>query len=490
MSDLAARVHGLLDEVTAAVAPVGRTADVDAIRRRVDEPLRVAIAGRVKAGKSTLLNALVGERLAPTDAGECTRIVTWYREGLSYEVGALLQDGSWRPLRFGRDEGALQIELEGLAVGDVDRLDVAWPAVALRDMTLVDTPGLGSVDDTTSSRTRDFFAVEDTSTAAADAVVYLMRHLHRDDAAFLEAFTDGSVAGASPVNAVAVLSRADEIGVGRLDAMESAQRIAARLVRDERLHALCSAVVPVAGLVAETAASLRESELSLLRELATEPVEVLRAMLLSPDRFCDPAVSSVAPELRRELVTRLGMFGLRWALTELRAGRVVTSADLSRSLTEVSGIGALRRLLREHFAGRAAALKARSALSSLRALGRDVSAADPAAGATIEAAVERAELSWPELADLRLAHLVLSGAARLSAQQAEEALRVIGTGPATHRVGLTDGVSPDVLRAALVEGVERWRTAAASPLADPVTVEACELIARAYESLHAASAAH
>ena len=40
---------------------------------RFDEPLRVAIAGKVKAGKSTLLNALVGEAIAPTDAGECTR---------------------------------------------------------------------------------------------------------------------------------------------------------------------------------------------------------------------------------------------------------------------------------------------------------------------------------------------------------------------------------------------------------------------------------
>ena len=52
-----------------------------ALRDRLDEPLRVAVAGRVKAGKSTLLNALVGERLAPTDAGECTRVVTWYQDG-------------------------------------------------------------------------------------------------------------------------------------------------------------------------------------------------------------------------------------------------------------------------------------------------------------------------------------------------------------------------------------------------------------------------
>ena len=60
--------------------------------RRLDEPLRVAIAGRVKAGKSTLLNALVGERLAATDAGECTRIVTWYRNALGYRVVAELAE--------------------------------------------------------------------------------------------------------------------------------------------------------------------------------------------------------------------------------------------------------------------------------------------------------------------------------------------------------------------------------------------------------------
>ena len=46
-----------------------------------------------------------------------------------------------------------------------------------------------------------------------------MRHLHATDVRFLESFFDQGVAKATPINTIAVLSRADEIGVGRLDAL-------------------------------------------------------------------------------------------------------------------------------------------------------------------------------------------------------------------------------------------------------------------------------
>src|SRR5256885_2952363 len=64
------------------------------VRRRLSEPLRVAIAGRLKSGKSTLVNALIGRRVAPTEVGEGTRIVTQFRYGTADRVDVGRRAGS------------------------------------------------------------------------------------------------------------------------------------------------------------------------------------------------------------------------------------------------------------------------------------------------------------------------------------------------------------------------------------------------------------
>ena len=81
MSGLATAVRTVLDEAAALYADTVELPGLLAARTQLDGPLRVAFAGRLKAGKSTLLNALVGEGLAATDATECTRVVTWYVSG-------------------------------------------------------------------------------------------------------------------------------------------------------------------------------------------------------------------------------------------------------------------------------------------------------------------------------------------------------------------------------------------------------------------------
>ncbi len=459
--------------------------DVAELRSRLHEPLRVAIAGRVKAGKSTLLNALVGERLAPTDTGECTRIVTWYREAIGYGVSAHLTDETEVELRFRRSDGELSVELDELAPAAIERLEVRWPSTRLNRMTLVDTPGLEGMDEQSAERTLRFLGLEDEGRSDVDAVVYLMRHMHHRDAEFLEAFMDRSLSRPSPVNAIAVLSRADEIGGGRLDSLDSAQAIAGRYAEDERVRTLCSTVVPVAGLIAETGATLTENETASLQVLLTMPATELASMLLSVDRFCDGAVSPLPSQARRDLLARFGLFGIRYCLTEMQAGRVETAADLSNSLVAASGIRAVSALLDEHFASRARVLKARSVLIGLKDIAARLSDHDADAARALATSVEELETSAHELAELRLWHLVVSGAVELEEEERAEVQRVTAEGDPPTRMGLDAETDSAVLLDSARERVDHWRNRGSHPLTNRDLQEVCETLARSYEGIYA-----
>ncbi|HEY7524585.1 MAG TPA: GTPase [Candidatus Limnocylindrales bacterium] len=454
--------------------------------QRMDEPLRVAIAGRTKAGKSTLLNALVGERLAATDAGECTRIVTWYRRAPGYSVSARLTAGQERELAFRRAEGVLDIDLGGLDWREVERIEVGWPSERLAPMTLIDTPGLSSADDEVSARTGRALLDDDLAgPGRADAVIYLMRHLHRHDAQFLEAFVDRSLAHASPINSIVVLSRADEIGAGRPDALDSARSVAARYAGDRRIRELAPSVLPVAGLIAETGATLRESQFAALRELAALDDDARDRLLRSVDRFRDPERNPLTPELRQELLDRLGLFGVRTAVAAVASGRAATATALSRTLLELSGIGDLQRTLAHQFSGRAAVLKARSALAALRGVVGELRRRAAPGSLELETDLERLESGSRELAELRLLHLVMAGLVDVTPEERLEIERLAGSGSARERLGADAGAPLPAVRRVAIEGIERWRRRAANPLADRQVIEAAEIIIRAYERLHA-----
>jgi hypothetical protein len=481
------QVLALLDSLVSRTAGSAYANQVTSIRERLAGPLRVAIAGRVKAGKSTLLNALVGERLAPTDAGECTRIVSWYRRGQSYQVLAHLTDGQERPIPFQRGESALQLQLSGLTEREIASLDIRWPASTLEQLTLIDTPGLASLNDENSRRTREFLEVDPDHASDADAVIYLMRHAHRSDVDFLEAFMDRSVTAASPVNAVGVLSRADEIGAGRLDAMESATRIALRYRNDETIRELCATVVPLAGLLAETGLTMREDEAGALRTLAGADPQQLDAMLLSADHFCDLHASDLTVEIRRSLVDRLGMYGIRLSIQEIRDNGLTTAATLAPRLVQRSGLNELRTVIAQHFLPRARTLQSRGALVALRTLAREMRSGNPELAESIDHEAERIEASAVEFARLRAAHLVTSGAAQLRDGEREELDRLFLAGSPAAALGV-DGAGPDALQKAALTAIEKWRALAGDPFASQSRREVCETAARTSEAIYAATA--
>ncbi len=479
---LMAQTNELLDLACREFDDPDAVADLNAIRARLDEPLRVAIAGKVKAGKSTLLNALVGELLAPTDTGECTKVVTWYRDGHSYQVMLHPADGSDpQQVRFRRDEGAIEIDLGSRNANDVDRLEVTWPSEGLRILTLIDTPGVDSLTDGVATRAFEFLDPDDADTPA-DAVLYLMKHIHASDLRLLEAFHDDAVSTPNPVNAVAVLSRADEIGAGSHDSMVSAGRVARRLGDDPRLRRLVQMIVPVAGLIAETGKTMSERE---YRQLAALSASVdLDGVLLSADRFIDAPPETPLTSIEREaLLGRFGLFGVRVASTMIRDGEVSSSQMLADRLVDLSGLTELRQVLETLFVSRADVLKARSALLAVERL---CLAAPATSGAErVLAELERVMAGAHPFNEMVTLAAIRSGWVVGPAPKLAELERILGSSgsaPAV-RLGLETSATSESIRSTALDELARWQRLAENPLTAHDMATATRVAIRSLEGI-------
>jgi len=448
---------------------------------RLAEPVRIAVAGMVKAGKSTLLNAIIGEEIAPTDTGECTRIVTWYRYGHTPRITLHPMAGEPHTLPLKRVDGRLVFVLDGVRAEEVERLDVEWPSPALQAMTLIDTPGIASVSQDVSARSLTFLTPEDTP-SEADAVIYLMRHMHAVDLRFLESFRDTAAGRSGTVNAIAVLSRADEVGAGRIDSLLSAGAIADRYSRDPNLRKLALGVVPVAGLLAQSARTLRQPDFEALRLLAILDRAARERMLLSADRFrrsTEP--EGLTEEARESLLERYGLFGIRLAVVLIRNG-FAEPTPLAHELARRSGLGLLVEALDRQFQARAEALKARTALVAVE----NLLETRPRQGTEhLAASLERLQANAHEFRELRLLSALRTTGLDLSAALAAEAEQLIGgQGAAAHlRLGLEPGSGPEALAAEARRRLVRWRAVAESPLTARASLEACRVVIRSCEGV-------
>jgi hypothetical protein len=503
---IAERTRTVLDRALAVYAQDPAAAAVlRAHRDRLDGPLRVALAGTLKAGKSTLLNALVGEQIAPTGTAECTRVVTTYRDAPAARITAEHRDGTPdRELPVVHRRGALVIDLAGTPVERLRGLRVDWPSASLRAVTLVDTPGADSTRPGIAGRARAFLSAGDPAAPAegadvatvldaapddgADVVLHLVRHLHGADVAFAETVGERAARGIGPAGTVAVLSRADEIGGGRLDALVTAAQVARRYRADPGLRRHCRTVVPVAGLLAETARTLRGSEFAAVRDLAAGAREDVEDVLLSADRFLEAPERLVAGDhrTRRALLDRFGVHGLRLATTLVRRG-ATDSAGLAAELVRRSGLEELRAVVGTQLIAHGDVFRARAALGALSRVLRAVPAprAGGEAGAgELAGAVERVLTGAHEFVE-QDALVALHTAGLGGRGDAEEARRLLGgDGPGvTARLGVpADAPAADV-RGVALDALARWRRAGEDPRAERARTDVARVVVRSVEGI-------
>jgi hypothetical protein len=297
---------------------------------------------------------------------------------------------------------------------------------------------------------------------------------------FLESFRDTAAGASQTVNAVAVLSRADEIGSGRIDSMLSAGKVARRYEKDGDLASLSLGVVPVAGLLAESARTLREDEFAAFRELGNLPRADRERLMVSADRFVRPTeLTSLSVETRRLLLGRFGIFGVRLASALIRGG-AADSTELSERLVQQSGLNDLQQFVRLQFRTRAGVLKVRGVLDALQRLIRE----KPRPGTdALVGGIERIYAGAHTLRELSLLSRARGEGLPLSAGDAEAAERIIGgegtSAPA--RLGLPDTATSAELRERVESLIAQWRALGQSPLAERATVEVTRIFIRSLE---------
>ena len=135
------------------------------IRKRKKDPFTVVVIGDFKRGKSTFINALLGEEVAPTDV--TTETVTLNRICYGASKNEAILSGS-RRLHLS-DQELKREELEKMIerIGEpVQTLELRRPYERLKNMTIIDTPGIGDA-------LYDFSDLVEECLIQADAVVYI-----------------------------------------------------------------------------------------------------------------------------------------------------------------------------------------------------------------------------------------------------------------------------------------------------------------------------
>jgi hypothetical protein len=429
--DLASEVATLLAEFAADRELAGLRPHLTAHLERLGERLRVAVIGEVNAGKSTLVNALVGKDVAETSGGELTYVNWWFRAGTPERM------------RLRRPDGQHDVVAIGTCLGDLDLghpapVEIFLDSTLLADLTVIDTPGLYSLRHDNSERTRRLLDQgRDQSVKAAreaDALLYLTASdlPGARDQATLSRFTAmfGTVRVA-PTNALMLLSRAERRADRSVteDPLVQVDALARRYRAD--LFSYVWDIAPVSALAAALARTGRIDD-GIAREVRAlaaataagpgvgEPSPLRRRLLLSDDYLRSGLDGRGMSGLLALCDRGLGCYEMRAMLAAADRDEA-TAARLAGALEAASGLQAVEDLIRRTFADRGGIILADAALADIERRSYTLRPALPRRAASrVRARCEALRTARPELQDLVDARTAVDPAVRLEPEERSE----------------------------------------------------------------------
>lgn len=165
--DLKSRLNELRNALSAEPAFSVPQGYLDKILASLDQPLRVMVMGEFSTGKSSFINALLGQKVAEVDSEPTTAVITVFSYGAP-GITVHYQDGTTKEIRA-EEFQKFTSTLSGSdrfrsSVRYVDR-HVEHPL--LRKLTLIDSPGLNDTNAARVKTTQEFLS-------EAEAVLWMV----------------------------------------------------------------------------------------------------------------------------------------------------------------------------------------------------------------------------------------------------------------------------------------------------------------------------
>jgi small GTP-binding protein len=131
----------------------------------LDRPLLVTVMGEFNSGKSTFVNALIGEEVAPMGITPTTATINVLKYGAERKGRVVYHDDEVREVEWA-DVPKLLKGLDAAEAARIRVVEVLYPLETLQRVNVVDTPGLNSIHPEHEATARKFIA-------EADAVLWL-----------------------------------------------------------------------------------------------------------------------------------------------------------------------------------------------------------------------------------------------------------------------------------------------------------------------------
>ena len=481
-------------------------------REGLREPMRVAVVGKIKAGKSTAMNALLGEALVAVGTVEATFNINWLKYGEEPSLRVNFKDDRPPETRSSAELTELTKRSEDPAnikfLQSIKYIEVFHPNPILKSLDLIDTPGLFSTYGVDSDNTSEFLKVHgaelnnitETEVSKADAILYLFSNssLSDSDRKVIQEFQGAAVGRASPLNAIAVLTQVDNYDAP--EPLVAAEGITQRLMNEHgELRNLFHKIQPIAGLLALGAQTLDLEDFTILQRLANLPTETLAGLLRSADRFAtreypDKPEIPIAIE-RNRVLKRLDLYGIKLACKLISEG-VSDRENLAELLLNKSGIPELRELIISHFGSRAYLIKFNRYLPLIKdLLFRENSKqidGEKAAVAEIAKLLDRLECDEFFFQNLRELQVLgnlydkqIQHQLELDESEQQQLLEVTGERGTACAARL--GLPPDATLAQMREQIEAklkyWRSCSADPGNNPIRRQTATIISQSFDRL-------